>query len=429
MPDPTDSGYPDTHYARTRTTAPRRPRLEGAHQAAVCVVGAGLAGASTALGLAERGRDVVLLEARRIGFGASGRNGGFLGAGFALNGKRMAERIGIERTKALYARSREAVALVARRVERYQIACGLRQTGHMLASWFDDRPGIEDNQAWLAATHGTVTEFWPRERLRDSYRTRRYFDGLYNPAGYQFHPLDYAIGGVRAAEANGVRAFEDSPAKGLARRGAGWRVTTPTGTVDAEHVVVACGGYIGAFAPRIGRAILPIATYVIVTEPLGSRLDEAIRVPYATSDTRFAQDYYRRLDDTRLLWGGRVSVRDAPPAAVQRFLLRDLLRVYPQLEGARVETGWGGLMSYARHRMPQVGRIESGLWYAQAFGGHGMGTTTLAGELVAGAIADGDDGYRAIDEAFGLVWAGGPVGLAYAQMTYWAYRLRDWLRG
>ncbi|MEX2649619.1 MAG: FAD-dependent oxidoreductase, partial [Alphaproteobacteria bacterium] len=132
--------------------------------------------------------------------------------------------------------------------------------------------------------------------------------------------------------------------------------------------------------------------------------------------------------DTRLLWGGRVSVRDAPPEAVSRFMLRDLARVFPQLAGAKVETGWGGLMSYARHRMPQIGRLEPGLWYAQAFGGHGMGTTTFAGELIARAIAEGDEDYKRVDETFGLVWAGGKAGLAWAQTTYWAYRLRDWLR-
>jgi gamma-glutamylputrescine oxidase len=421
-------GYPDTHYARTRDAEPARPPVEGSHQAEVCVIGGGLAGISTALGLAERGRSVALIEASRLGFGASGRNGGFLGAGFALGGRKIEARIGRAATVALFRRTQAAVALVAERARRYQIACDLRQEGHMLVSWFDDRDGLVEHQAWLAGTYGVETGFWPRERLREAYRTTRYFDGLLNPAGYQFHPLNYALGAARAAEARGARVFEGTPATALERAGAGWRVRAPGGTIEARHVVVACGGYIGRFAPRIARGVLPIATYVIVTEPLGERLDEAIRVPYATSDTRFAQDYYRRLSDTRLLWGGRISVRDAPAAEVQRFMLRDLVRVFPQLKGARVEAGWGGLMSYARHKMPQIGPLEPGLWYAQAFGGHGMATTTLAGELIAAAIAEGDDGYKAIEEPFGLGWAGGLAGLAVAQSHYWTYRFRDWLR-
>lgn len=421
-------GYPDTHYARTRNPDAARPPLAGAVEAEVCVVGAGLAGASTALGLAERGRSVVLVEARRVGFGASGRNGGFLNAGFALSGGALIRRVGLERARRLRALTKDAVDLIARRVETYQIVCGLERTGHMLVSWFDDRAAIEAYRDEIAETWGIESEFWPRERVRESYRTTRYFDGLYNPTGYQFHPLNYALGVVAAAEARGTRVHEDTPARAIERQGAAWRVTTPSGTVAARHVVVACGGYMGRFMPRLGRAILPIATYVIVTEPLGARIDEAIRVRYATYDDRFAQDYYRRLPDTRLLWGGRISVRDATPEAVQHFMLNDLVKVFPQLRGARVETGWGGMMSYARHRMPQIGQVEPGLWYAQAFGGHGMGTTTLAGELVAAAIAEGDYTYRLIDDAYGLDWAGGPAGLAYAQATYWAYRLRDWFR-
>ncbi|MGH6719861.1 MAG: NAD(P)/FAD-dependent oxidoreductase, partial [Alphaproteobacteria bacterium] len=330
-----------------RRPAPPRPALEGVQRAEVCVIGGGLAGVNAALGLAERGRDVALIEAKRIGFGASGRNGGFLNAGFALPGRRLVARIGLERTRRLYAMTQDAVALVAARVERYRIACELARTGHMLASWFDDPAAIAAHRAWLADNYGVATELWPRERLREAYRTTRYFDGLYNPAGYQFHPLNYTLGVVGAAEAHGARLFERTPARGLERYGAGWRVITEHGAIDAEHVVVACGGYIGRFAPRIGRAILPIATYIIVTEPLGNRIDEVISVPYATFDDRFAQDYYRRLGDTRILWGGRISVRDAPSEAVQRFMLADLVRVYPQLRGVRVETGWGGLMSYA----------------------------------------------------------------------------------
>jgi glycine/D-amino acid oxidase-like deaminating enzyme len=150
-------------------------------------------------------------------------------------------------------------------------------------------------------------------------------------------------------------------------------------------------------------------------------------VPYAISDNRFSSDYYRALGDTRILWGGRISARRSEPGQLARFMLADLLKVYPQLEGARVASAWYGLMSYAVHKMPQIGQLSPGLWYAMGFGGSGMGTTTVAGELLASAIAENDDRYR-LFAPFGLTPTGGPVGVAAAQLTYWSYQLRDALR-
>ena len=180
---------------------------------------------------------------------------------------------------------------------------------------------------------------------------------------------------------------------------------------------------------RLSAAIVPVATYVIATEPVGAeRIRTAIGVPYAVSDNRFSSDYYRALADTRILWGGRISARRSKPARLAAFMLADLLKVYPQLEGVKVESAWDGLMSYAVHKMPQIGQLSPGLWYAMGFGGSGMGTTTVAGELVSSAIAEGDDRYR-LFEPFGLIPpTGGPVGVAAAQLTYWSYQLQDAIR-
>jgi gamma-glutamylputrescine oxidase len=177
----------------------------------------------------------------------------------------------------------------------------------------------------------------------------------------------------------------------------------------------------------VDRAVLPIATYVMVTEPLGERLSAAIATPAAVYDTRFAFDYYRALPDTRLLWGGRISVHDRSPKAVTRLLRRDLARVYPQLADARIDHAWSGLMSYARHQMPQIGSDGDGLWWAQAFGGHGLAPTTAAGELLAAAIADGDPGWREF-AGFGLVESWRPLGYGAAQASYWWSQLKDRLR-
>lgn len=190
---------------------------------------------------------------------------------------------------------------------------------------------------------------------------------------------------------------------------------------------MACGGYLDSLHRKLSGAMVPVATYVAVTEPLGDRLTSAIRAPYAVYDTRFALDYYRPLSDSRLLWGGRVSVRRSDPPDLANLMRGDLLKVYPQLAGVEMETAWGGLMSYATHKMPQIGEVTPGVWYATGFGGHGMNTTTMAGELVAAAIAENDDRYR-LFSAFGLTPTGGPIGVAAAQLSYWFYGLRDALK-
>ncbi|MFQ5985302.1 MAG: NAD(P)/FAD-dependent oxidoreductase [Alphaproteobacteria bacterium] len=406
--------------------AAARPALAGEVEAEVCVVGGGLAGLSTALGLAERGTSVALVEARRLAWGASGRNGGFVSAGFALNEEKLVARVGRKEARRLYALTREAVALVKRRIERYAIPCD-PVDGILAASWFDDRKGIERDRDFMADTFAVDYELWPRERVRERLKSRRYFDGLFNREGFHFHPLNYALGIAAAAESAGARMFEASPAVALDLERPTKTVSTPEGRVRAREVVVACGGYIGRLEPRLMRATLPIATYVMATEPLGERLATAVTLPYAIHDTRFVLDYYRPLNDTRLLWGGRVSARTAPPARLASFLLGDVLKVYPQLKGARVEAAWAGLMGYPVHRMPQIGRLSPGLWYAMGFAGHGMGTTTMAGELLAAAIADGDDRYR-LFEPFGLVPFPRVLAPAAAQLAYWAYGLRDSLK-
>ncbi|HEY1042359.1 MAG TPA: FAD-binding oxidoreductase, partial [Telluria sp.] len=228
-------------------------------------------------------------------------------------------------------------------------------------------------------------------------------------------------------DAGGVRVHENSRVASIIKEGAHWRVKTANGDVRAKDVVICCGGYIEKLYPRLAGAILPIATYVMVTEPLGERLPTAMRTGAAVYDTRFAFDYYRPLADSRILWGGRISVRDRSPSDVARLLYGDMMKVYPQLAGARVDYAWSGMMSYGRHKMPQLGRLPEGLWYGMGFGGHGVGPTTLAGDVLAAAIS-GDGVTLDRFAPWGLPSTGGPAGLVAAQLTYWYYELRDWLR-
>ncbi|HAI58408.1 MAG TPA: FAD-dependent oxidoreductase, partial [Xanthomonadaceae bacterium] len=373
----------------------------------------------------ERGvPDVVVLESETVGFGASGRNGGFVFAGYSRGEAALLADLGPARAKAMYQRTRDAVALVRARTERHAIACDRVDGGVLWANWFRD-PTILEARRRLLREHFD-TEWLPlgRTALREQLKTTRYAAALFEPQAFHFHPLKYARGLATAVTRGGGRVFEGSAARTIRREGAGWRVDTALGSVQAEHLVLACGGYLAGLLARVDAAVLPIATYVLVTEPLGARAAEVMQTQAAVYDTRFAFDYYRLLPDTRLLWGGRISVRDRDAQEVERLLRRDLLRVFPQLDGVRVDCAWSGLMSYARHEMPQIAQIEPGLWVAQAFGGHGVAPTTVAGEVLASAIVEGDPTWREYAD-YGLDSAMKPFGYAGAQATYWWLQARD----
>lgn len=416
------------YYRATADGALRFTPLSGHRGVETVVVGGGFAGLATAMSLLERGhRDVCVLEADQVGFGASGRNGGFVFGGYSLGQAELVKQLGLERAKALYGVTLDAVERIRQRVVTHQIACDVNDSGVLLANWFDDEDALKRQQAFMAEQLGVQWEFRSTAHTRELLASRRYFQSLHERQAFHFHPLQYAQGLARALQAAGVAVHEHSRVQRIEAQRGQWRVETAQGCVSAQNVVVTCGGYIEKLVPALARAVLPIATYVMVTEPLGERLQAAMRTGAAVYDTRFAFDYYRPLADTRLLWGGRISVRDRTAPDVARLLLRDMLRVYPQLAGVRVEYAWSGLMSYARHQMPQIGRLPNGLWFGMGFGGHGVAPTTLAGEVLARCISE----QAAVPEGFahyGLPSTHGVLGMAAAQATYWALQLRDWLR-
>ncbi|MEX3948415.1 NAD(P)/FAD-dependent oxidoreductase [Paraburkholderia sp. EG287B] len=413
------------NYYESTVSRPSYPQLTGKTDTQICIVGGGLAGLNTALGLVERGvRDVVVLDAERVGFGASGRNGGFVFGGYSLDNAELLRTLGHSQARALYRLTVDAVDLIRTRIARYGIDCEIVDRGVMLANWFDDPSRLDATRTLMKRDFGVDWEPVTKDALRAQLKTTRYHGGLFEPNAFHFHPLKYVLGVANAAAQGGARIYDQSPVRAIERNGAGFVVRTPHGTVTAKDVVFAGGGYARGVAPRIERAVLPIATYVIATEPLGVRLADAIDAPYAVYDTRFAFDYYRPLKDTRILWGGRISVLDRGPDAIARLLKRDLARVYPQLADVKIEHAWGGLMSYARHKMPQIGRDADGVWHAIAFGGHGMAPTTVAGETLADALALGvpvPEGFS----AFSLTRTFGLAGLAAAQLTYSAFQARD----
>ncbi|WP_085044389.1 NAD(P)/FAD-dependent oxidoreductase [Ensifer aridi] len=403
------------------------PQLTGILDTQVCIIGAGLAGLCTALGLVERGvSDVVVLEGERVGFGASGRNGGFVFGGYSLDNADLLRTLGRNEARRLYRLTVDAVDLIRARIARYAIDCDLVDRGVMLANWFDDQSRLDKLRSLMQREFDVDWKPIGTEALRSRLKTKRYHGGLFEANAFHFHPLKYVLGVAQAAVQGGARIFEQSPARTIERDGVSFVVRTPKGTLRAKDVVFAGGAYSRGVSPRNERAILPIATYVIATEPLGARLAGAIDASHAVYDTRFAFDYYRPLQDTRILWGGRISVFNREPDAIVRLLRRDLVRVYPQLADVQIDYAWGGLMSYARHKMPQIGRNADGLWHAVGFGGHGIAPTTVAGETLAAALAEGRPVPKSFT-TFGLSRTYGLAGLAAAQLTYTAYQTRDTL--
>jgi gamma-glutamylputrescine oxidase len=364
----------------------------------------------------------VVLEARTVGSGASGRNGGMVSAGFAAPLRALERRAGPDAAAALMQLSREAMALIRARIARHAIPCS-PVDGVVVASWFGEPDGLYAEAEELNARFGMALEHWPEARLRAAYPSPRYHDGIFDSEGFHLDPLALCRGYAAAAEGLGAVIHEGSPALAVEPDGAGWRVRTDRGTLRVERLVLCTSAYPPASFPALARAVLPVFTYVVVTEPLMGRHAGVIRAPYAVYDTRFATGYYRLLPDGRLLWGGRISTRELPPG-LTRLMRRDLARVYPQLADVRIEHGWSGRMGFARHKMPLLRELAPGLWVNTAFGGHGLNTTTMGGELVAAALLEGDRRCEFL-APFGPGWVGGGAGRLAAQTLYWGHALKD----
>ncbi len=412
----------DSYYHAHAAKVPTAPPLAGTVETETAIIGGGLAGLATALSLTERSRPAVLLEARSIGAGASGRNGGMVSAGFAASHTLLERAVGTTAARSLIGLSREAMALMRARIVQHEIPCD-PVAGVLVASWFDDAAGLQAEVATMNDRFEMALEYWPRERLRLAYPSPRYWDGIFDPEGFHLDPLALCRGYAAAAVGQGAQIFEGTPATALARSGGRWRITTPGGAVLAQRVVLCQSAYAPGLVPALARATLPVFTYVIVTAPLDGRHAGVIRAPYAVYDNRYATGYYRLLPDGRLLWGGRISPREHPRdlAALMR---RDLALVYPQLADVAVEYAWSGRMGFARHKMPLIRELAPGLWVNSAFGGHGLNTTTLGGELVASAIVDGDHRWKLL-APFAPRWVGGAFGPLAAQAIYGRNRLQD----
>ncbi len=381
------SSYLNSWYAASAADHAFHPVLTDEIRCDVCVIGGGYTGLTAALELAERGYDVVVLEAQRCGWGASGRNGGQIITGYNKPMSTIARWVGADDARRLWDFGEEAKAQLAERVERHAIACDLTW-GFAYAAL---KPRHMDDAAAMVAEarddYGyDRVRVLDRAGLRAHIGSDLYIGGLLDEGSGHLHPLNYALGLARAASAAGVRIFENSRVTALDSGAEPW-ARTERGCVRARHMVVAGNAYLGGLVPGIVPTIMPVATYMIATDPLGAaRAAALLPTNIAVSDLNFSLNYFRRSADHRLLFGGGVSYSGIDAPGLKRAMRAKMLRVFPELADVGIPHFWGGQVAITMNRMPQLGRVSSSTLFAHGYSGHGVALAGMAGRVMAEAI-------------------------------------------
>lgn len=350
--------YAPSWYRETMVAAPERAPLTFDLDVDVCVIGAGLAGLTTAREIARRGWSVVVLEAHRVASQASGRNCGFVLPGFAQSMDVVARRAGLEQAKELWKLAEAGLDYVRTTICETAMP-GVEPVGGWLkVSKFDDAEPDTSLAMLLSQEMGAEIEVWPTERVRELLKSRHYFHALHYQGAFHIHPLNYALGLAAAAEAAGARIFEGTPALSIDPQGVRKRIVTPQARVRAAHVVLAGNVLLGTLAPKISGTLVPVSTYVATTTPLGERLDDAIAYRGGVSDTELADNHYRIVAGDRLMWSGGMTTWEADPRGFATQLRADIFSVFPQLGAVEFEHIWVGTLGNALHRMPQIGEVS-----------------------------------------------------------------------
>lgn len=423
------SARPPSWYEATANARPERAQLDRTVKADVCVVGAGYTGLGAALRLAERGADVVVLEARRVGSGASGRNGGQLHSGQRRDQPWLESRFGKDRARALWDVAEDAKLYVKDLINRHRIACdyrpGLIHAVHKRRYLDDERRSIE---AMRRDYDYEALEWLDRAALAEALGTDIYFGGVRDRDAGHLHPLNFALGIAEAAVAAGARIFEGTPAVTI-ERGSTVTVKTPVGAVEADTVLIAGNGYLQGLEPDLEARVMPINNYILTTEPIGAGQTGGVLADGdAAADSRFVVYYWRPTPDGRLLFGGGESYSQRFPDDIAGFVRPHLLRIYPEFAATKISHAWGGTLAVTVNRLPYIRKLAPNIYAAAGFSGQGVAIAPYAGKVVADAIL----GDRA---AFDLVadlpcprfpgGAGLRAPLLVAAMTW--FKLRDWI--
>ena len=375
-----------SYYAASVNEVTDYPVLEGAKSADICVVGAGFTGVATALTLAERGYSVALIEGNRVGWGASGRNGGQL-----INGISGLEKIRKKHNgrinQMIWDLKWRGNDIVYERVEKYDIQCDLKSgwlevaTKPSQTAWFDEF--VEEREKY---NHPYKYEIWSKEETRDRLGTDAFHGGFICYRDGHLHPLNLCIGEARAAHNLGVQIFEQSPVTGI-EHGERPKVRTAHGYVEADAVVLAGNAYSLMEPKHLSNLVFPAGSYIIGTEPLSEDVINEINPrDVAVCDLNEVVDYFRLSGDKRLLYGGACNYSGRDPASIKSYILPRMLSVYPQLKDVRIDFEWGGKIGIVLNRIPAVGRINRNVYYCQGYSGHGVSATHVMGEVMADAI-------------------------------------------
>jgi gamma-glutamylputrescine oxidase len=423
----------NSYYAATAQRDAAHPALQGDAACDVAVVGGGLAGLSAALDLRRKGFDVVLLEARELGSGASGRNGGQAIHGLACDQEVIEAQLGLDEARRVWRMSIEALDLLKQRMADHAIACdwqdgflGLATTprkGRALSAWADRMDSVYGYPLRRVAT-GDLPRW---------IASPRFHSGVFDPRSGHLHPLKYTWGLALAAAAAGVRIFEATPVQAL-RQGQPAELLTPRGTVRARQVLLAGNVYLRGVAPPLERRIMPVGTYIACSEPLDRALaDTLVPSRAAVCDTNFVIDYFRTTPDHRMLYGGRVSYSTVTPSRLADRMRQRMLLTFPQLQHARIAYAWGGFVDISMNRAPDFGRLPAAqpgqaqnVYYLQGFSGHGLALTGLAGRLVAEAMSGDASRFDIFARLRHRAFPGGALLRTPALVLGMAwYRLRD----
>ena len=381
--------YPPSLYAaQNARDLHQRPSLEEAVEADVCVVGGGFTGLSSAIHLAEKGFRVVVLEAQRVAFGASGRNGGQVGAGQRLDQDELEKLVGLAHAKELAGLAQEAVELVKSLAKRPEIDCpfhpGIIHAAHKASYVVDEHAYVEKLRTQYDYPHiSSLTQ----AELQELIASPAYFGGSIDRASGHLDPLRYALGLARLAESLGVTIFEGARVKSI-DNGAKVKLRTDSGSVTAEHVILGCNGYLGGLDKQVAAHVMPINNFIVATAPMtADEQEQIIKNNHAVADSKFVINYFRFSDDHRLVFGGTESYGYKFPADIAANVRKPLAQIFPQLAGVQIDYAWGGSLGITMNRMPHFARLTGNVLSMSGFSGHGIAMATLAGKLGAEAIA------------------------------------------
>ncbi|HAW62614.1 MAG TPA: gamma-glutamylputrescine oxidoreductase [Pseudomonas sp.] len=379
--------YPPSYYAATANMTKERPALQEAKQTDVCVIGAGYTGLSTALFLLEKGFSVTVLEAAKVGFGASGRNGGQIVNSYSRDLDSIERSVDSSAAKLIGQMAFEGGRIIRERVARYNIQCDLKDGGVFAALSQKQMHHLEAQKALWERYGYHQLELLDEQGIKRVVASDRYIGGMLDKQGGHIHPLNLALGEAAAVESLGGVVYENSPAVRI-ERGKQPLIHTPTGNVRAKFVVVAGNAYLGDLIPELAAKSMPCGTQVIATEPLDEELARSLLPQdYCVEDCNYLLDYYRLSADKRLIYGGGVVYGARDPADIESIIHPKMLKTFPQLAKVKIDYAWTGNFLLTLSRLPQVGRLGNNIYYSQGCSGHGVTYTHVAGKVIAEALS------------------------------------------